>query len=167
LRELGEALDELRASHEQIRDQCDAIAAHSAQIQSERARYLALLDGTPQPLLVTDAGTAILEANRPAADLLNISTKYLKGKPLSVFAAEDRAGFLQSVASAIQDSGVRSWKMRLRPRERSVVEVVVHVKRIEAVMSDGAALQWILAPEIDGEAFLSARPRDGNGDGAG
>jgi PAS domain-containing protein len=155
LRELEAAIEELRVSHGELQNQSKVIGAHREELRLERARYLALLNGTPQPLVVTNAATAILESNRPAAELLNISTKYLKGKPLSVFAAEDRPSFLRSVAAALEDGATRSWKMRLRPRERSVVDVIAHVKRIEVATSDGAVLQWILAPEINGQASLN------------
>lgn len=98
--ELATALEELRIAHEQIIEDRRKSEELLAELTPQRARYWALFDEMPEPCLVTHPDTTIIEANQAAAELLNVSQRFLTGKALSVFVCEDRGRFLDRAAAS-------------------------------------------------------------------
>jgi len=63
-------------------------------VEAERQLYLDLFESAPDGYLVTDEVGTIREANRAAAMLLNVSQRFLIGKPLITFISyEERRAF--------------------------------------------------------------------------
>lgn len=138
LEELGSALEELRLAQEHILDQRHRIEELQAQQRDQQAKYWELFDEMPDPSVVTKPDTTILEVNRAAADLFNVSQRHLVGKTLSVFVCEDRARFLEESGRLVQKQDAADLQLRLRPRERAPLAVRVRVR------GDGGHLRWIL-----------------------
>ena len=83
--ELGNASEEMQIAVEELQKQNEALAAarFAAEVQSQR--YQELFEFVPDAYWLTNIYGTIQEANRAAGSLLNISPRFLVGKPLSVF----------------------------------------------------------------------------------
>ena len=138
LAELSTALEELRYAQDDVLEHRRRIDELQAQLRDQQAKYWELFDEMPDPSVVTKPDTTILEANRAAVDLFNVSQKYLVGKTLSVFVCEDRARFLEESEWLARKQDSADLQLKLRPRERAPLAVRVRVR------GDGARLRWIL-----------------------
>src|SRR5262249_25905896 len=94
LAELGTALEEIRVAQEQIVENRRRMESLQAELATQAAKYWELFDEMPDAYVVTRPDTTILEVNRAAAELFNVSQRFLVGKTLSVFICEDRGRFL-------------------------------------------------------------------------
>jgi PAS domain-containing protein len=135
--ELGTALEELRVAQEQIVEHRVRTEELQVELSNQYRKYWLLFDRMPQPYLVTKPDSAIVEANRAAAELLNVSQRFLTGKILSVFVCEDRRAFLTDVLRVAPDT-TSEITFRMRPRERAPLTVVAQVS------ADEEALRWVL-----------------------
>jgi PAS domain S-box-containing protein len=145
LRELDQALEELRTLQEQVLEQLEQTDALRAELAKERDKYWRLFNSLPDACILTDADSAIVEANRGAAELFNISQRFLVGKVLSVFVSEDRGRFLLQVAQLAREGGSAEMTLRLRPRERAPVDVAAHL----AIDGPGQ-IRWLIHPVAEG-----------------
>lgn len=146
LEELGRALEEVRAAQEQLVESRARIEQLQEQVREEAERYWRLFDEIPQAYVVTKPDSTIVEANRAASELFNVSQRFLVGKTLSVFVCEDRSAFLQTSARVAIDSATAELTLKLRPRERAPLAVQARVS--------GASeqLRWLLK-QIAGSAI--------------
>ena len=96
----------------------------------------------PQPYVVTEPSSVITEVNRAAAQLFNVSQRFLVGKAMSVFVCEDRAGFLTEISRLSTDGRSGELSFKLRPRERAPLDVIA------TVGADLTGLRWVLRPAI-------------------
>jgi PAS domain S-box-containing protein len=138
LAELGTALEDLRLGQERILEHRHRIEELQAQLRDQQAKYWELFDEMPDPAVVTKPDTTILEVNRAAVNLFNVSQRYLVGKTLSVFVCENRAHFVEESGRIAQKQDSTDLQLKLRPRERAPLAVRVRVR------GDGARLRWIL-----------------------
>jgi PAS domain-containing protein len=142
LHELERALEEVRVAQEQLLEN----QAHLEDVQVELAqqyeKYWQLFDDMPQPYVVTGADSTIAEANKAAAELLNVSQRFLVGKPLSVFICQERGRFLEEAARAAAGAAAIELTVKLRPRERAPIDVAV------TVSGGSSSLRWILRPKL-------------------
>ena len=140
LTELGTALEEVRVAQEQLVEN----RARMEQLQDELRRqyetYWQLFDEMPEAYVVSRADSTIVEVNKAAAQLLNVSQRFLIGKPLSVFFCEDRAAFLTTATRATDATEPLDVSLKLRPRERAPLAVRARVSGTP----DG--LRWVLRP---------------------
>jgi PAS domain-containing protein len=137
LRELERALEEVRVAHEQLIDNRGRMEQLHDELAQQYRKYAELFDEMPQPYIVTRGDSTITEANRAAAELLNVSPRFLIGKTLSVFVCENRAQFLQD-CSRPESLQATDLKLRIRPRERAPIDVVA------AVRGPAESLRWVL-----------------------
>jgi len=149
--ELGTALEELRVAQEQIVEHRSRTEELQVELSNQYRKYWLLFDRMPQPYLVTKPDSVIVEANRAAAELLNVSQRFLVGKILSVFVCEDRRAFLTEVLRVVPDT-TSEISFRMRPRERAPLTVVAQVS------ADQDALRWVLriVPKTPHEPSASA-----------
>jgi PAS domain-containing protein len=138
--DLKKALEEVQIAQDQLIENRLRLEQLQAELARERERYWRLFDEMPQPYVVTRPDSAILEANKAAADLLNVSQRFLVGKTLSVFVCEDRARFLTEIGRVMSESVPLELMLRVRPRERAPLDVSARVT------GDGISLRWILQP---------------------
>ena len=138
LQELEGALEEVRVAQEQLVEGRHRLETAQAEVTKERQRYWRLFDEMPQPYLVTEPNSVITEVNRAAAQLFNVSQRFLVGKAMSVFVCEDRSRFLTEISEMSADGRSGELSFRLRPRERAPLDVVA------TVGADPSALRWIL-----------------------
>ncbi|MEH2245501.1 PAS domain-containing protein [Nostoc sp.] len=83
-----EAFEELNIAMEELLTACEELEVTRAAVEKERQRYQDLFEFAPDGYLVTDTAGIIQEANYAIANLLSVHQKYLVGKPLIVFIAQ-------------------------------------------------------------------------------
>jgi PAS domain S-box-containing protein len=102
------------------------------ELRKRKARYWQLFDEIPQPYMVTRSDSTIVEVNKAAAELLNVSQRFLLGKALSVFVCDDRSGFLSRLAELVAHRSQSQFDLKVRPRERAPLSVKAVARADEA-----------------------------------
>ena len=151
LRELGQVLEQLRVAQEQLVEQRHRIELLQEEMRKQNTHYWQLFDENPQPYLVTRSDSTIVEVNKAAAGLLNVSQRFLAGKALSVFVCEDRSGFLSRIAELVAQRTESQFDLKVRPRERAPLSVKAVAR------ADEASVRWhfhndLLIPTLPTEA---------------
>ena len=151
LEELGVALEELQVAEAELLQQTQELEVARAAVEVERRRYYELFELAPDAYLVTDKYGKIQEANRVAANLLNISQKFLNGKLLTNFIAEaDRQLFRHKLNQVSQEVTAeipvlqQEWEIRICPRHTTEVDVAVTVSAVLGKASQFPHLRWLL-----------------------
>jgi PAS domain S-box-containing protein len=115
--ELQEAIEQLHAIEEELRQQNDELYQTRLAVESQRRRYKDLFEFAPDAYLVTDLTSTILEANKAAAELLGEAggqALTLIGQPLSDWVHPDqREVFRQRLGELPQAEGAMSWELRI------------------------------------------------------
>ena len=140
LAELDCALEEIRVAQEQLVENRARVEHLQEALRTQTDRYWQLFNEMPEAYLVTRDDSSILEVNKAASTLLNVSQRFLVGKTLSVFVCQDRARFLTETAAIAHACERRDFPFRLRPRERAPIDVVATVTGLST------ELRWILRP---------------------
>jgi PAS domain S-box-containing protein len=124
LEDLRVALEELRVAEEELRQQNEELAATHIELDLERQRFEELFEFAPNPYFVTDPVGIIIRANLSASTLLRVPPRFLPGKALATYVAnEDRPRFRTLVTAIPQDGRSRTGAFKLQPREGDIVEV--------------------------------------------
>jgi PAS domain-containing protein len=156
-RELGRCLSSLQEVAQQVDDAFIALkherarlraAAEEAEATMRRARKL-FVESPNACLVLNRDGAAITDANAAASRLLNVSPRHLIGKPFTIFLQQDRDIFLQQLRRTAE-AAADQWQVRLRPRERAMVQVLV-----TAIADNGDTAAILLTPAAN------AVPEDG------
>jgi len=140
LAELGMALEQVRVVQEQVIEARARIEQLQEELRRQYEKYWQLFDEMPEAYVVTRPDSTILEVNKDAAHLLNVSQRFLVGKTLSVFVCEDRGAFLNASARVTNSADPMELVLKLRPRERA--PLTVHAR----VVGDAEGLRWVLRP---------------------
>ena len=135
--EIEKALQELRAAQEQLVENRARLDQVQNELTAQYEKYWDLFNEMPHPYVVTRPDTTIEEANEAAAELFNVSQRFLCGKTLSLFVCENRTGFLEAVARVGTATEPTEMTVRIRPRERGAIEVAAKVR-------GGKTLRWTL-----------------------
>ena len=144
LEQLEASLEELRVTQELLTESRDRMEQLRTALRTQSLKYWQLFDEMPEAYVITQADSSIVQANRAAAELFNVSQRFLVGKTLSVFVCEDRAHFLANTDRAAREGQTTDLAFKLRPRERAPIEVAARVT------GDGSGLRWLIrvaAPE--------------------
>ena len=140
LEELSTALEELRVTEEEIRVQHEQVAEGRQSLEAERDHYHELFEQAPVAYLVTDRMGVIREANRRAASLVGVAQHFLVGRPLAMFVTGEDRWRLRERLNRLGGLDPGSCQLRLQPRRRAPVPVVVST----SVARDQAGLRWAL-----------------------
>jgi PAS domain S-box-containing protein len=150
MKELENALEEVRVAQEQLIESRRRMEDLQGELQRQYEKYWQLFNEMPQPYVVTRSDSTIVEANRAASELFNVSQRFLVGKTISVFISEDRGRILTDLARLVDSAHTTEIRFRLRPRERAVLDV--HAR----IAGDKDGLRWVItrvepagAPQTD------------------
>ena len=139
--ELCITLEELQIANEELCKQNEELSLAHQAVEAERQRYLDLFEFAPDAYLVTDMDGAILEANRVASTLLNVSQEFLVGKPLVIFVAkEDRLAF----DSQLHQSHQRDWEIVMQPRQGKAFQAALTVMAVRDREGSLVARRWLM-----------------------
>jgi PAS domain S-box-containing protein len=139
IRKLVAQLDGAFREVRQVRAEC-AEAEQAAASAAEHAQLL--FEQAPGPGIVIETNGVVVDANQAAARLLNLTHRHLVGKPFHLFLSADREGFLARLRGLRPGEHVEEWRVRLRPRERSVVDVTIAA----TLDTTGRALLMLIPP---------------------
>lgn len=143
--ELQTSLEELQLAGEDLRVQNEELAAARQAVETERQRYQELFDFAPDGYLVTNVEGVIQEANRAAATLLRVSQRFLAGKQLFVFVAEQERQCFHSKLTRLRHlDGKKNWEVRLQPRNNKFIDAVLSVAVVRNREGEATALSWLL-----------------------
>lgn len=144
--EFQTTLEELLVAEEELCAANEEMVATRAEVEVERQRYQDLFEFAPDGYIVTDTKGVIQEANRAVAQLLNIPQKFLVGKPLYVFFAQEvRDDLFAKLIQLQQVNQVQEWEVRLQPRNNKPFSAALTVAAIRK--PDGGkltGLRWLL-----------------------
>ncbi|MFN6465522.1 MAG: EAL domain-containing protein [Nostoc sp. DedVER02] len=108
------AFDELQMALEELLAASEELELTRAAAERECQRYQELLNFAPDAYLVTDTAGKILEANHAAATMFSVPQKYLVGKPLILFIAQQDRRLFSSRINNLQQ--LTKWVIDLKPR---------------------------------------------------
>lgn len=143
--ELQIAMEELHVAHTELLQQNQELLMIREAVQAERLRYQELFEFAPDGYLVTDVNGTIQEANRAAAMMLNIESRFLVGKPLSVFIAQpERQRFSALLIQLGKVDRIQEWEVRLEPRQGGPLNAALSVTPVRDQEGKRIALRWLL-----------------------
>jgi PAS domain-containing protein len=139
---LEDALHELELTCEYSQTLLERCAAAEAALELAHQRSLALFSGAPVPYVMTDLQGVILEANTAASELLHVSPRWLRNKPLDLYV--DERGLFAQILAHQSDSHAfcEPLELTIRPRERARIAVLARFKRFEGASGD-PELWWV------------------------
>ena len=116
LTELETALEELRVAQDQLVENRSHLERLQTELTQQCGKSWELFELMPAAYVVTTPDSTITEANKAAAELFNVSQRFLIGKTLGVFVSEDRARILTEVSRLSAQQGSAELTFRMRPR---------------------------------------------------
>jgi len=141
---LANALEELRVVEEEVCQHNEELYRTRQRLEGERRRYQDLFDFAPDGYLVTDIHGKIHEANRAAADLLNISQKYLAGKILTNFVPEEQRRVFRSLLLQLRViDRIQEWEICLTARNKPRFEAIT-VAAVRDAEGKAIGLRWLI-----------------------
>jgi PAS domain S-box-containing protein len=146
--ELQTAMEELTVMEEELRTQFDELAEVHSRQDSEYAHYKELYEFAPLGYLVTDKHGVIMEANFAAARLLNSEKRFLIGKPLGTYIAEEsKKEFRNKLINFRREDGLQEWKVKLIPRQHAPVKVRMITSPMWDQEGNLFAVRWLIVKE--------------------
>ncbi len=148
--ELDAARETLCVLEEDLAEKAEEVMRLRLELEAKQRRYEALFRLAPDAYLVTDMHGTIRDANEAAADLLNLASELVRGKPLAVFVVMgDRDKYRSTLNGLKNGISRRDWDLRLQPRksEERCASIAA------AVMPDGSgrseAILWQIRDVTD------------------
>ncbi|MEH1818149.1 MAG: EAL domain-containing protein [Nostoc sp.] len=136
------AFEELNTAMEKLLTASDKLEEARAAIEKERQRYQDLFEFAPYGYLVTNTVGTIQEANHVAAILLGIPQKYLVGKPLIIFIAQQYQQSFSSQMNNLQE--LINWEINLQPSRGKPFPVSVKASVIYDLEGKQLGWRWLL-----------------------
>ncbi|MEH2421461.1 MAG: EAL domain-containing protein [Nostoc sp.] len=137
-----EAFEELNIAMEELLTACEELEVTRAAVEKERQRYQDLFEFAPDGYLITDTAGTIQEANHAVATLLGVHQKYLVGKPLIVFIAEqDRHSFSSQMNNLQQ---LLNWEINLEPRRGTPFPAMIKASAVYNLEGKLVSWRWLL-----------------------
>jgi PAS domain S-box-containing protein len=144
LEDLRVALEELRVAEEELREQNEELAATHVELELERQRFEELFEFAPNPYFVTDSLGIIIRSNQSASGLLRVPPRFLPGKALANYIAnEDRPRFRTLIGVIPEDGRSRTAAFKLQPREGDIVEVELTYSAGHAAAGTSNQVRWM------------------------
>lgn len=145
LEELKVALEELHVAEEEMKQQNEQLEIARTRAEIERQRYHELFELAPDGYIVTDDAGIIREANRAAANLLNLSPKFLIRKPLINFIPyEERRAFRAKLMQLLQTEWMQEWEIRILSRTGEIFDAAVTVSTVRDLQGQPIGWRWLL-----------------------
>ena len=145
LEELKVALEELHVAEEEIKQQNEELEIARTRAEIERQRYHELFEFAPDGYIVTDDAGIIREANRAAANLLNLSPKFLTRKPLINFIVyEERRAFRAKLMQLLQTEWMQEWEIRILCPPGEIFDAAVTVSTVRDLQGEPIGWRWLL-----------------------
>ncbi|MBE9189227.1 PAS domain-containing protein [Gloeocapsopsis crepidinum LEGE 06123] len=141
LTNLGIVSEELQLTVDELQRQNEELLATRTALELQVRRYQELFDFAPDGYIVIDKSGKIEEANRAAAELFNVPQRFLVGKPLIIFVAEDERQALYSKLMQLQQGQSLEWVVNLCPRNQEPIKVVLTVAIVTGNAGNNSKMQ--------------------------
>jgi PAS domain S-box-containing protein len=146
--ELGNASEKMQMAVEELQKQNEELAAARFAAEAQTQRYQELFEFVPDAYLMTDINGTIQEANGAAGSLLNISPRFLIGKPLTVLVkSQELKEFLPKLLN-LERSGtvttITELTATLYKRDGEPVMAAMKVAKVSDSTGKCFALRWLL-----------------------
>jgi two-component system cell cycle sensor histidine kinase/response regulator CckA len=157
--ELDVALEELHTAEEELRAQNEELLTANERVTAERQRYLELFQDAPVAYLVSDIHGIIQEANRAACELLHRPDKFLRGKPIAIFAPEaERASIRDAIHDLIHlESPRQRLEIILSPNGTQPFTAHVIASRVPGRAGAPSTIRWTLVDHPKQEEASAGR----------
>lgn len=166
--ELALALEELHVLQEELSERYEELLNNRQRLELERQRYQELFDFAPDGYLVTDASGVIAKANHTAAQLLNVSSRFLIGKPLALYIdidtvnsssahSTERSCFYQQTKRLRAGGVLKAWEVTIQPRQRPQFPAEISASPIYAPSGQLAELRWQIRDISDRQQVIAMR----------
>ncbi|WP_375514005.1 putative bifunctional diguanylate cyclase/phosphodiesterase [uncultured Nostoc sp.] len=136
------AFDQLQIAVEELLAASEELEVTRAVAEKERQRYQTLFDFAPDGYLVTNTVGKILEANYAAATMLSVRQKYLVGKPLIVFIAQQDRQIFSSLINNSQQ--IEDCVIELKPRLSTSFPASVRASPVFDSQQNLVGWRWLL-----------------------
>lgn len=116
---LRKTLDQVQAAQLELHRKNQELVRAQQSLETERQRYHELFNLAPDPYLATDMEGTILEANNPAAGLLQVPQELLVNQPLSVFVGEEERESFRTQLGRLRQGELEtleSWPLTIQTR---------------------------------------------------
>lgn len=163
-KELGIASEILQVAREKLFLQADQLATMVVKLEAEQQRYQELFQFLPNGCLETDINGKIIEINKVAAKLLNVSQSCLIGQPIDIFFAESDLCKFQNKLIQIQQRNIQhKWITQIHPRQGIPVNVTWMVTSNQCLNNQPIRFRWIIQSISDRKPMLKRdNPNDIN-----
>jgi PAS domain S-box-containing protein len=170
LNNLANAMEELRAAHEEVDAQREELAEACRKVQREHQRYVDLFDDAPDGYLVTDLQGVIKQANLAAAELFDSARDCIIGKPLALLVnKEDKAAYFERLNEMAGLEALKDRELRFRPWKGEPFWASVSIAKVQVSEHEGISLRWLIRDismrkrseeALRRHALLAAQSRD-------
>jgi PAS domain S-box-containing protein len=130
--------EELAVADEELRAQLDELGRNSQRLELERQRYRDLFDFAPDALFVTDRNGLVKEANLAATIMLEISQRFLRGRPITTFIARENVAEFRTALATLASCGPVEVEVTLSGRRGAAWRVAF----TGSLTSEGNRLLW-------------------------
>ena len=130
-----------------FRSQNEELMTGCLALNEERIRYRELFEFAPEGYLVTDTEGIILDANRAAANLFNVSKSFLIDKPLALFVySQERNNFRNRLGQLKNGTILQNeeWELVMFSRKRTAFLASLTVGSAVISRRKTAELHWLL-----------------------
>ncbi|MCC5624676.1 GGDEF and EAL domain-containing protein, partial [Nostoc sp. CHAB 5715] len=139
---ITEAFEKLHTAMEELLTASEELEVTRAALEKERQRYQDLFEFASDGYLVTNAAGTIQEANHAAATLLGVHQKYLVGKPLILFIAQqDRQSFSLQMNNFQE---LVNWEINLQPRKGAPFPAMIKASAVYDLQGKQVGSRWLL-----------------------
>ncbi|MEH2027356.1 sensor domain-containing protein [Nostoc sp.] len=139
---ITEAFEELNTAMEELLTASEELEVTRAAVEKERQHYQDLFEFAPYGYLVTNTVGTIQEANHVAASLLGLQQKYLVGKPLILFIAQQDRQCFSSQMQNLQE--LLNWEINLQPRRGRPFPASVKASVVYDLEGKQLGWRWLL-----------------------
>ncbi|MEH2462022.1 putative bifunctional diguanylate cyclase/phosphodiesterase [Nostoc sp.] len=139
---ITEAFEQLNIAMEELLTASEELEVTRTAVEKERQRYQDLFEFAPDGYLVTDTAGTIQEANYAAATLLSVQQKYLVGKPLILFIAQQDHQSFSSQMNNLQP--LLNWEINLQPRRGMPFPASVKASAVYDLEGKQLGWRWLL-----------------------
>jgi diguanylate cyclase (GGDEF)-like protein/PAS domain S-box-containing protein len=139
---ITEAFEQLNIAIEELLAASEELKVTRTAVEQERQRYQDLFEFAPDAYLVTNTLGIIQEANHAAAMLLNVHQKYLVGKPLIIFIAQQDRQSFNSQMTSFQE--LLTWELNLKPRGEKPFPVIIKASAVYKLQGKQVGWRWLL-----------------------
>ncbi|MEH2091920.1 sensor domain-containing protein [Nostoc sp.] len=136
------AFDELQMAMEELLAASEELEVTRSEAEKERQRYQELFDFAPDGYLVTNTVGKILEANYAAETMLSVRQKYLVGKPLILFIAQQDRQIFSCLINNSQE--IEDCVIEIKPRVDTPFPASIRASPVYDSQENLVGWRWLL-----------------------